>query len=50
MLYQEIVTLIGEVPPGFEPLVYVVCCIVFLWFLQFFSTVLWSLINWLKGV
>ena len=47
MLYEEVVNLLGEVPVGFEPLVYFGCILVLLWFLQFVSSVLWTIISWL---
>ena len=37
MLYEEVVALIGEVPPGFEPLVYFACIMILLWMLQLSS-------------
>lgn len=47
MLYEEVVSLIGEVPQGFEPLLYFACVLVLLWFLQFVSSVLWTIFSWL---
>ena len=49
MLYEEVVALLGEVPQGFEPLVCVFCCLLLLWFLQFVSSVLWSVLSWIGG-
>lgn len=36
MFVQEVVALIGEVPVQFEPLVYVMCFLLFLWLLDGF--------------
>lgn len=47
MLYEEVVNLLGDVPAGFEPLVYFGCILILLWFLQFVSSVLWSILSWL---
>ena len=47
MLYEEVIALLGEVPQGFEPLVYFGCILILLWFLQFVSSILWSIISWL---
>lgn len=49
MLYEEVIALIGEVPTGFEPLVYLFCLLVLLWFLQFVSSVLWTILSWFGG-
>lgn len=49
MLYEEVVALIGDVPQGFEPLVYLCCLIILLWLLQFVSSVLWAVLSWFGG-
>lgn len=49
MLYEEVVALIGEVPQGFEPLVYFGCIMVLLWLLNLVASVLWSIIAWIEG-
>ena len=46
MLYEEVVNLLGDVPVGFEPLVYFGCILLLIWFLQFFSSILWSVLKW----
>lgn len=46
MFYEEVVNLLGEVPAGFEPLVYFGCILLLIWFLQFFSSILWSVLKW----
>ena len=46
MLYEEVVNLLGEVPSGFEPLVYFGCILLLIWFLQFFTSILWSVLKW----
>ncbi len=47
MLYEEIVKLLGPVPPGFEPVVYFGAVLVLLWFLQFVSRILWTVLSWI---
>lgn len=49
MLYEKIVELIGEVPVGFEPLVYIGAILVLLFLLQTVFSVLWTLLNWIGG-
>ena len=49
MLYAQIVELIGDVPSGFEPLVYIGAILVLLWLLQTVFSILWTLLNWIGG-
>lgn len=49
MLFEALVNLIGEVPVGFEPLVYVFACIVLVWLLSSVFSILWSVFNWIGG-
>lgn len=49
MLYEAVVNLIGEVPVGFEPLVYVCCILVLLFLLNSVFSILWSLLSWIGG-
>lgn len=49
MLYEAVVNLIGAVPVGFEPLVYVGCILVLLWLLTSVFSILWSLLGWIGG-
>ena len=49
MLYSQIVELIGDVPVGFEPLVYVGAILVLIWLLQTVFSILWTLLNWIGG-
>ena len=49
MLYEAVVELLGEVPAGFEPLVYTCAAVVLLWMLQFVSSVLWTVLSWFGG-
>ena len=49
MLYEAVVSLIGEVPAGFEPLVYVACILVLLWLLSSVFSILWSVLSWIGG-
>ena len=49
MLYEAVVELIGPVPVGFEPLVYVACILVLLWLLSSTFSILHSVLGWLGG-
>lgn len=49
MLYEALVNLIGEVPPGFEPLVYLGAILVLLWLLSSVFSILWSVLSWIGG-
>lgn len=49
MLYEAVVNLIGEVPLGYEPLVYVACILILLWLLSTTFSILWQIINWIGG-
>ena len=49
MIYEKLVELIGTVPAGLEPVVYVISCIVAVWLLGQFFTVLWSFFMLLFG-
>ena len=49
MLYEAVVSLIGEVPAGFEPLVNVACILVLLWLLCSVFSFLWSVLSWIGG-
>ena len=49
MLYEALVSLIGDVPVGFEPLVYIFACIVLLWLISSVFSILWSVLNWIGG-
>ena len=49
MLLEKVVELIGEVPVGFEPLVYIGCILVLLWLLQTVFSILWTLLDWIGG-
>lgn len=49
MLYEKVVDLIGAVPVGFEPLVYIGSILVLLFLLQTVFSILWSLLNWIGG-
>ena len=49
MLYEKIVELIGDVPVGFEPLVYIGSILVLLFLLQTVFSILWTLLNWIGG-
>lgn len=49
MLYEALVNLIGPVPTGFEPLVYMAACLVLLWLLSSVFSILWSVLNWIGG-
>lgn len=49
MLFEALVSLIGEVPVGFEPLVYLAAVLVLLWLLSSVFSILWSLLSWIGG-
>lgn len=49
MLYEKIVELIGAVPPGMEPVLYIVCVLVLVWLLSTFFSILWSFLQLLGG-
>lgn len=49
MLYEAVVNLIGEVPLGYEPLVYIACILILLWLLSTTFSILWQIINWIGG-
>lgn len=49
MLYEALVSLVGEVPEGFEPLVYVAAVLVLIWLLSSVFSILWSLLSWIGG-
>lgn len=49
MLYEALVNLIGEVPIGFEPLVYLGAILILLWLLSSVMSILWSVISWIGG-
>lgn len=49
MLYEKVVELIGTVPVGFEPLVYIASILVLLWLLQTVFSILWTLLSWIGG-
>jgi len=47
MLYEAVLNLIGEVPVGFEPLIYALCVPVLLWLLWQAFSILWTIVHWL---
>ena len=49
MIYEKLVELIGECPSGLEPVIYVISCIICVWLLSQFFTVLWSFFMLLFG-
>ena len=49
MLYEKVVELIGDVPVGFEPLVYIGAVLVLIWLLQTVFSILWTLLSWIGG-
>lgn len=44
-MYDALQALIGAVPAGFEPVVYVLCIPVLLWLLSQFFGLLWAIIG-----
>lgn len=49
MLYNAVVDLIGPVPAGVEPILYICCVIVLVWLLGSFFGLLWSFLQLLGG-
>lgn len=49
MLFDALTSLIGPVPSGYEPLLYLGAVLVLLWLLSTVFSVLWSLLNWIGG-
>lgn len=49
MLYEAVVNLIGPVPVGFEPLLYVACVLVLLWLLSSVFSILYAVLGWIGG-
>lgn len=49
MLFEAVVNLIGEVPVGFEPLIYVLCIPILLWLLSCTFSILWSVLSFISG-
>ena len=44
-MFDAVQTLIGPVPAGYEPLVYVMCIPILLWLLSQFFGILWAIIG-----
>lgn len=49
MLYDKVVELVGVVPAGMEPVVYLLSCLILVWLLSTFFSVLWSFLQLLGG-
>ncbi len=49
MLYASLVELIGDVPVGFEPLVYIAAFLVLVYLLSATFNILWAILNWIAG-
>lgn len=49
MLYEAVVELIGEVPVGYEPLIYCLCLPVLLWLCGQLFSALWALFASIGG-
>lgn len=49
MLYDKFVELVGTVPAGLEPVVYIFACLSLIWLLSTFFSVLWSFLQLLGG-
>lgn len=49
MLYEAVLNLLGEVPVGFEPLIYALCIPVLLWLLSSTFSILWSVLSFIGG-
>ncbi|MBQ5153925.1 hypothetical protein EGM85_11780, partial [Macrococcus caseolyticus] len=50
MLFDAISALIGSIPAGYEPLIYVLCVPFLMWLLGQFFGILWSLMEGLFRV
>ena len=48
-IYEAVVELIGEVPAGCEPLVYVFSCVVLLFLLQQAFGIVYAVVQWIGG-
>lgn len=48
-IYEAVIALVGEVPPGCEPLAYVLSGIVLIFLLQNAFGIVGSLLNWIGG-
>lgn len=48
-IYESVVALVGTVPSGCEPIVYVLSCVVLLFLLQQAFGVIYSIVNWIGG-
>ena len=44
-MFDAVQALIGQVPAGYEPLVYVMCIPVLLWLLSQFFGILWAILG-----
>ena len=49
VLYEKIVELIGPVPAGLEPVLYIVCCLILVWLLSTFFSILWNFFRLIGG-
>lgn len=49
-MFDALTSLIGSVPSGYEPLVYVLCIPLLMWLLGQFFAILWSLMEGLFRV
>lgn len=49
MLYEALVSLIGEVPAGYEPLILALSVPVLLWLLSSTFSILWSVLSFIGG-
>lgn len=48
-VYEQIVNIVGEVPVGLEPVVYMVSLLVLLFLLSAGFRILWAVLNWVGG-
>lgn len=49
MLLEQVTALIGEVPSGAEPLLWLVCALILVFFLDLVFAVVWSVVKWIGG-
>ena len=49
MLYEKVVELLGPVPTGLEPVLYIVCALILVWLLSTFFSILWNFFRLIGG-
>ena len=49
MFTEQVTALIGEVPAGCEPLLWLVCALVLFFFLDLVFGIVWAVVKWIGG-